>query len=134
MPYSNPAPLANKEKFRNPFRKWVNFDPFPKRITIASFMMSGCHRPKIKIISQNYIFIQLKSLQFGAKFGVKFGDKDKRLLLMLNSNPTLAAADLAHRLSISQRGVEKALKRQRELNVLSRKGSTKNGLWEINKS
>ncbi|MCD8386086.1 MAG: hypothetical protein LUD17_04245, partial [Bacteroidales bacterium] len=51
-----------------------------------------------------------------------------------NSNPTLAAADLARCLSISQRGVEKALKRLRELNVLSRRGSTKNGLWEINKS
>ncbi len=72
--------------------------------------------------------------EFGIKFGIKFGDNDKRLLLMLNSNPTLAAADLARCLSISQRGVEKALKRLRELNVLSRRGSTKNGLWEINKS
>lgn len=71
--------------------------------------------------------------KFGTKFGVKFGDADKKLLILLNSNPALSAADIALRIELSKRGVEKQIKKMRELGVLSRRGSTKTGLWVINK-
>ena len=71
--------------------------------------------------------------EFGVKFGVKFGDNEKQLLLSLNSNPAMTAQDLADSLGITKRAVEKQLKKLRELNVLSRQGSTKNGLWVINR-
>ena len=70
--------------------------------------------------------------EFGVKFGVKFGVNDKRLLLQLNENPGLSAAELSKRIGISQRGVEKQLKKLREAGVISRKGSDKNGLWTLN--
>lgn len=71
--------------------------------------------------------------EFGIKFGIKFGINEKRLLLMLHDNPSLTATDIAERLGISQRAVEKQMKKLRDLGVISRQGSRKNGLWVINK-
>lgn len=71
--------------------------------------------------------------EFGIKFGIKFGINEKRLLLMLCDNPSLTATDIADRLAISQRAVEKQMKKLRDMGVISRQGSRKNGLWVINK-
>ena len=69
---------------------------------------------------------------FGKQFGKQFGDTEKQLLLLLNSNPTLSAHNLADNLGITKRAVEKQIKKLRDLQVLSRPGSAKNGLWLIN--
>lgn len=71
--------------------------------------------------------------EFGVKFGAKFGDNDKQLLLLLNSNPGLTAMELSERLGVTKRAVEKRIKKFRELQILIRQGSAKNGLWKINK-
>ena len=71
--------------------------------------------------------------EFGVKFGIKFGDNEKQLLLSLNSNPGMTAQELADNLGITKRAVEKQIKKLRELNVLTRQGSAKNGLWVINR-
>lgn len=77
-------------------------------------------------------FIAIFGNEFGVKFGVKFRENDMRLLLLLNSSPGLSAIKLAERIGISQRGVEKQIKKLRDMGILSRKGSAKNGLWQIN--
>lgn len=71
--------------------------------------------------------------EFGVRFGIKFGNNEKQLLLSLNSNPGMTAQDLADNLGITKRAVEKQIKKLRELNVLTRQGSAKNGLWVINR-
>ena len=71
--------------------------------------------------------------EFGIKFGIKFGINEKTLLLMLNSNPSSTAADVAEKVGISLRGAEKMIKRLKNAGVISREGSRKNGLWIINK-
>jgi len=71
--------------------------------------------------------------EFGIKYGIKFGINDKQLLLLLNSNPSLTASEAAERIGMSQRGVEKLMKRLKDIGVISRQGSRKNGLWIINK-
>ena len=71
--------------------------------------------------------------KFGEEFGIKFGINEKRLLLMLHDNPSLTATDMADRLGISQRAVEKQMKKLKDMGVISRQGSRKNGLWVINK-
>lgn len=71
--------------------------------------------------------------EFGIKFGIKFGINEKRLLLMLHDNPSLTATDMADRLGISQRAVEKQMKKLKDMGIISRQGSRKNGLWVINK-
>jgi len=71
--------------------------------------------------------------EFGIKFGIKFGINDKQLLLLLNSNPAFTAADIAERIGMTKRGVEKLIKKFRDLGVLSRHGSAKTGLWIIHR-
>lgn len=71
--------------------------------------------------------------QFGIKFGIKFGENDKRVLLLLNSNPTFSSQKIADRLDITQRAVEKIIKRLRENGVIERIGSNKSGFWNINR-
>ena len=71
--------------------------------------------------------------EFGIKYGIKFGINDKQLLLLLNSNPSLTASEAAERIGMSQRGVEKLMKKLKDIGVISRQGSRKNGLWIINK-
>ena len=71
--------------------------------------------------------------EFGVKFGVKFGVNEKRVLLLLDGNPALTAGDIAEQTGLSKRGIEKQLKKLRELGVIERKGSDKNGQWVINK-
>ena len=71
--------------------------------------------------------------EFGAKFGVKFGVNEKRVLLLLDSDPALSATEIAEKTGLSKRGIEKQIKKFRDLEIISRKGSDKNGLWLINK-
>jgi hypothetical protein len=49
--------------------------------------------------------------EFGIKFGIKFGINDKRLILLLYSNPSLTAQEIAEQTGMSLRGVEKQMKR-----------------------
>ena len=72
-------------------------------------------------------------MEFGVKFGAKFGVNEKRVLVLLDENPPLSATEIAERIGISKRGVEKQLKKFKELGVISRQGSDKTGLWIINK-
>ena len=71
--------------------------------------------------------------EFGIKFGIKFGINEKRLLLLLHSNPSSTAVDVAELTGMSLRGAEKMMKKLRESGVIIRQGSRKNGLWIINK-
>ena len=71
--------------------------------------------------------------EFGIKYGIKFGINDKRLLLLLNSNPSATAAEAAEQIGMSLRGAEKLMKRLKDAGVLSREGSRKNGSWIIKK-
>ena len=70
--------------------------------------------------------------EFGVKFGVKFGVNERKVLLLLNDNPTISAGEIAERTGLSKRGVEKQIKKFRDLGILTRSGSDKNGLWIVN--
>ena len=70
--------------------------------------------------------------EFGVKFGVKFGVNEKKVLLLLNDNSTISAGEISERTGLSKRGVEKQIKKFRDLGILTRSGSDKNGLWIVN--
>ena len=72
--------------------------------------------------------------EFGIKFGIKFGINDKKILLLLLSDPTISARDMAQQIGIGVRAVEKILQRLKLLGVIDRQGSRKNGLWIINQN
>ena len=67
------------------------------------------------------------------EFGIKFGINKKQLLLMLQENPSPTALDMANRMGISQRAVEKQVKKLKDIGAISRQGSRKKSLWVINK-
>ena len=69
--------------------------------------------------------------EFGVKFGVKFGVNERKVLLLLASNPSLSAENIAAQIGLTKRGVEKQLKKFRDLGIITRKGSDKTGYWEI---
>lgn len=71
--------------------------------------------------------------EFGIKFGIKFGVNEKQLLILLDADPTLSASEIADRIGISKRGVEKQLKKFKDLGILTRSGNNRNGTWIINK-
>lgn len=71
--------------------------------------------------------------EFGIKFGIKFGINEKRLLLLLHTNPSLTAQEISARMDLTLRGVEKQIKRLKEAGIISRQGSRKTGFWSINK-
>ncbi len=65
------------------------------------------------------------------KFGIKFGDNDKRVLLLLNSNPTFTSQKIADILGVTKRAVEKIIKRFRENSLVERIGNNKTGYWKV---
>ena len=73
------------------------------------------------------------SREFGEKFGDEFGDefgvKEKQVLLLLAANPSLSAGEIAGRVGLSQRGVEKQLKKFKDLGLIRRDGSPRRGRW-----
>ena len=69
--------------------------------------------------------------EFGVKFGVKFGVNEKKVLMLLASNPSLSAENMAAQIGLTKRGVEKQLKKFRDLGIIIRQGSDKTGYWEI---
>lgn len=71
--------------------------------------------------------------QFGDEFGIKFGDNEKQVLLLLCADPSLSASEIADRIGISKRGVEKQLKKFKDAGILTRKGNNRTGSWIINK-
>ena len=90
-------------------------------------LTSGDASPVDKQFSVNF------GQEFGVKFGVKFGVNEKQVLILLDDNPSLSASEIAERIGISKRGVEKQLKKFKELGIITRQGSDKTGLWIINK-
>lgn len=55
----------------------------------------------------------------------------EKILALLKANPTLAARELAQRLEMSPRGVEKQIAALREAGRLRRVGPAKGGYWEV---
>ena len=70
--------------------------------------------------------------EFVVRFGKEFGINDKQLLLTLDENPSLTASDISERMGVSTRAIEKQIKKFKDLGVIHRRGSRKNGLWIIN--
>lgn len=90
-------------------------------------LTSGDASPVDKQFSVNF------GQEFGVKFGVKFGVNEKQVLILLDDNPSLSASEIAERIGISKRGVEKQLKKFKDLGIITRQGSDNTGLWIINK-
>jgi hypothetical protein len=63
--------------------------------------------------------------------GESSGETGARILLLLAQSPTLTAPELAQRLGLSTRAVEKQLAKLKAQNRLRRVGPHKGGHWEV---
>ncbi len=93
----------------------------------------GEELPLENAINIDKLFDQKFGSTFGVKFGVKFGVNEKQVLILLDENPSLSATEIAESTGLSKRGIEKQLKKFKDLGIVARQGSDKNGLWTVNK-
>lgn len=61
----------------------------------------------------------------------ELNDTQKNILDLLSENPRLSAAKLGRQLKISNRSVEKNIKKLKEYGMLIRHGSPKSGYWQV---
>lgn len=61
----------------------------------------------------------------------ELSDTQERIVNLLLGDKKLSAAKMAEQLALGSRGVEKNIKKLKEMGVLVRHGSPKNGYWEV---
>lgn len=64
----------------------------------------------------------------------ELSDTQKRIINLLLSNHRLSAVKIGEQLGLGSRSIEKNIKKLKELGVLIRHGSPKNGYWEVVKN
>ena len=55
----------------------------------------------------------------------------ERILDLIKNKPTISAAEIAMKMDMSSRGVEKQIKKLRETGIIKRNGTDFGGYWEI---
>ena len=63
--------------------------------------------------------------------GYELSDTQKKIVNLLLSDRQLSAAKIAEQLGMGSRSIEKNIKKLKELGILIRHGSPKNGYWEV---
>ena len=75
----------------------------------------------------------LKSIQTTLKSDQKSNYKsDQKVLTLMKENSKITIYELMEKLSMSESGIKKVIKKLKDENIISRVGSLKSGHWEIN--
>ena len=73
-----------------------------------------------------------KSIQSTLKSDQKSDYKsDQKVLALMKENSKITIYELMERLSMSESGIKKVIKKLKDENIISRVGSLKSGYWEI---
>jgi ATP-dependent DNA helicase RecG len=67
----------------------------------------------------------------GLEKGEASPQSSEKILSLLKTEPELAAREIAHRIGISPRAVEKQISKLRQAGKLRRVGPAKGGHWEV---
>ncbi|MDR2067683.1 MAG: putative DNA binding domain-containing protein [Holosporaceae bacterium] len=72
---------------------------------------------------------------FGIDFGINFGinETQQNILKMLAENPTLTISTIADTLKMTKRNIEIHISKLKEIGLLERSGTKKNGRWIVKK-
>jgi ATP-dependent DNA helicase RecG len=68
----------------------------------------------------------------GKTVGETVGETAKKIVTLINEDPTITREKLSGLLNISIRGVEWNLKKLKDQGIIARIGSTKGGYWKVN--
>lgn len=55
----------------------------------------------------------------------------KKIIRMISENPKLTLAEIAEKLNVTKRTIERIVKNLREKGVIERKGGKQYGYWEV---
>lgn len=68
----------------------------------------------------------------GVKVEAKVGVNQRRIIEEIRKNPFITQKELSAILGISEKSIYVNMKKMKENGLISRKGSDKNGLWQVN--
>lgn len=91
---------------------------------------------KVNLIIKFMITMILKSIQTTLKSDQKSNYKsnyksDQKVLALMKENSKITIYELMEKLSMSESGIKKVIKKLKDENIISRVGSLKSGHWEI---
>ena len=89
---------------------------------------------KVNLIIKFMITMILKSIQTTLKSDQKSNYKsDQKVLALMKENSKIIIYELMEKLSMSESGIKKVIKKLKDENIISRVGSLKSGHWEVEK-
>ena len=87
---------------------------------------------KVNLIIKFMITMILKSIQTTLKSDQKSNYKsDQKVLALMKENSKTTIYELMEKLSMSESGIKKVIKKLKDENIINRVGSLKSGHWEI---
>ena len=87
---------------------------------------------KVNLIIKFMITMILKSIQTTLKSDQKSNYKsDQKVLALMKENSKITIYELMEKLSMSESGIKKVIKKLKDENIINRVGSLKSGHWEI---
>jgi len=84
--------------------------------------------------SETHFFVKMYALEQpkkDVKSSTKLSRTEKKLLGLLSKNKNITSKDLAEKIGITKRGIEKNIAKLKEKGLLIRIGSDKTGYWEV---
>jgi len=84
----------------------------------------------IVLLDDNYSYDVEINKNFGINFGIN--DTQKKILGLMNNNPTITAAQISEAIGITKRQVETNINKLKTQGLIERVGANKNGKWIIN--
>lgn len=57
----------------------------------------------------------------------------EKIIKLINKNPSITQIEMAKALGLTREGISYSIKALKEKGIIKREGSTKNGIWQINK-
>lgn len=66
------------------------------------------------------------------KFGEEFGESSEKIIILIYEDPTISAKEIAEKIGLSPRGVEKNLATLKKKGVVERIGPPRGGKWRLN--
>lgn len=108
------------------------------RRVITLFKEAGLPLPKLEQISGGFnvtvyskTFERVDSDKVGDRVGDKLSETQKRILSLMQQNPSVSAQRLSEEIGISKRKIEENIRTLRERNKIERIGNAKSGHWEV---
>ena len=119
-----PVETLVKENQEEYYRILARSDNRADSTAFTEFMLSLIHNTIENIIKTEK--------KVGAKVEVKVGVNQRRIIEEIRKNPFITQKELSAILGISEKSIYVNMKKMKENGLISRKGSDKNGLWQLN--